>query len=51
MKDLYISPEAQILCFAPVERLANTPMEEYAERIGYKDDDSIDVPIPSSEVV
>ena len=24
MKELYISPELNVLCFAPVERLANT---------------------------
>lgn len=24
MKELYISPELNVICFAPVERLANT---------------------------
>lgn len=50
MKELYTTPEAQILCFAPVERLANTPMEEYAQRIGAQnEDDSIDIEISGIE--
>ena len=50
VKELYTTPEAQILCFAPVESLANTPMEEYAQRIGAQnEDDSIDIEISGIE--
>ncbi len=34
MKEAYIAPELKIMCFAPVERLAGLPAEEYAQMLG-----------------
>ena len=34
MKELYIAPEALIMCFAPVEELASTDWASYSIRSG-----------------
>ena len=48
MKEQYMVPEAKIVCFAPVERLAGTPVENYNSLIGAESDDEINTEIKSN---
>ena len=48
MKELYIAPEAQVLSFVPLQRLAGTPAEDYAINLLGEKDDDIDSVIDSN---
>ena len=55
MKELYIAPEVLIMCFAPVEELANSDWASYAIRSGSTPDTpdeeiaSVETELPDDE--